>query len=94
MDTKQRMAVLPGNRGRKSAVLESLVNDSKNWLNLSIASENKYLVLKRQVKFRIIEQVDITEFIPKELSLQKCSPSFFSFICGTSRVKGVPVESN
>lgn len=34
------------------------MDDGKNWLNLSIASENKYLVLKRQVEFRIMEELD------------------------------------
>lgn len=36
------------------------MDDGKNWPNLSIARENKYWMLKRQVKFRIMEQLDIT----------------------------------
>lgn len=36
-----------------------------------------------------MEELDRAEFIPKELSLQKCSFSFFICICGTIRVKGV-----
>lgn len=37
------------------------MDDSKDWSNLSIASENKYLVLKRQVVFRIMEELDTAQ---------------------------------
>lgn len=38
------------------------MDDGKNWLNLSIASENKYLVLKRQVEFRIMEELTLSSY--------------------------------
>jgi len=43
---------------KKTICCESLVDDGKDWSNLSIASENKYLWLKRQVIFRIMQELD------------------------------------
>lgn len=43
---------------KKKSVVRALVDDGKDRSNLSIASENKYLVLKRQVIFRITEELD------------------------------------
>lgn len=34
------------------------MDGGKDWSHLSTASENKYLVLKRQVAFRIMEELD------------------------------------